>query len=302
MAKHATHDPYAMRDPRTQYPQPDFSKQPQPAPGLAADMVPKPDHGETSYRGNGRLKNRKALVTGGDSGIGRAAAIAFAREGASVMINYLPEEQEDADEVIALLSGEGHTVIGVPGDLKDEAFCKQLVARAVKDLGGLDILANVAGRQQFAKSIAELDSEAFQETFQTNVFALFWLCKAALPHMPPGAAIVNTASIQAYEPSDILLDYAPTKAAIVAFTKALAKQAAEKGIRVNAVAPGPVWTPLQPSGGQPQEKLVKFGKELPLKRPGQPVECAPVYVLLASQEASFITGETYGVTGGHMLP
>jgi NAD(P)-dependent dehydrogenase (short-subunit alcohol dehydrogenase family) len=302
MAKHATYDPYAMRDPRTQYPQPDFSKQPQSAPGLAREMVPKPDHGETSYRGNGRLKDRKALVTGGDSGIGRAAAIAFAREGASVVINYLPSEQKDADEVIALLTGEGHNVIGVPGDLKDEAFCKKLVDKAVKELGGLDILANVAGRQQFAKSIDELDSAAFQETFQTNVFALFWLCKAALPHMPPGAAIVNTASIQAYEPSDILLDYAPTKAAIVAFTKALAKQVAEQGIRVNAVAPGPVWTPLQPSGGQPQEKLVEFGKNVPLKRPGQPVECAPVYVLLASQEASFITGETYGVTGGHMLP
>ena len=302
MAKHATYDPYAMRDPRTQYPQPDFSKQPQPAPGLARDMVPKPDHGETTYRGNGRLKDRKALVTGGDSGIGRAAAIAFAREGASVVINYLPSEQKDADEVIALLTGEGHTVVGVPGDLKDEAFCKQLVARAVKELGGLDILANVAGRQQFAKSIDELDTAAFEETFQTNVFALFWLCKAALPHMPPGASIVNTASIQAYEPSDILLDYASTKAAIVAFTKALAKQVAEKGIRVNAVAPGPVWTPLQPSGGQPQEKLVEFGKNVPLKRPGQPVECAPLYVLLASQEASFITGETYGVTGGHMLP
>ena len=302
MAKHAAYDPYVMRDPRTQYPQPDFSKQPQPAPGLAREMVPKPDHGETSYRGNGRLKDRKALVTGGDSGIGRAAAIAFAREGASVVINYLPSEQKDADDVIGLLTGEGHTVIGVPGDLKDEAFCKQLVAKAVKELGGLDILANVAGRQQFARSIDELDSAAFQETFQTNVFALFWLCKAALPHMPPGAAIVNTASIQAYEPSDILLDYAPTKAAIVAFTKALAKQVAEQGIRVNAVAPGPVWTPLHPSGGQPQEKLVEFGKNVPLKRPGQPVECAPVYVLLASQEASFITGETYGVTGGHMLP
>lgn len=302
MATHATYDPYAMRDPRTQYPQPDFAKQPQSAPGLAQDMTPKPDHGETSYRGNGRLKDRKALVTGGDSGIGRAAAIAFAREGASVVINYLPSEQKDADEVIALLTGEGHTVVGIPGDLKDEAFCKQLVTRAVKELGGLDILANVAGRQQFSKSIAELESAAFQETFQTNVFALFWLCKAALPHMPPGAAIVNTASIQAYEPSDILLDYAPTKAAIVAFTKALAKQAAEKGIRVNAVAPGPFWTPLQPSGGQPQEKIVEFGKSVPLQRPGQPVECAPVYVLLASQEASFITGETYGVTGGNMLP
>jgi NAD(P)-dependent dehydrogenase (short-subunit alcohol dehydrogenase family) len=298
----AVNDPYAMRDPRTQYPQPDFSRQPQSAPGLASDMSPKPDHGETSYRGNGRLKGRKALVTGGDSGIGRAAAIAFAREGADVVINYLPSEQKDADEVIALLTGEGHKVVAVPGDLADEAFCKDLVQRTVKELGGLDVLANVAGRQQFSKSIDELESDDFQATFRTNVFALFWLTKAALPHMPPGASIVNTASIQAYDPSDILLDYASTKAAIVAFTKALSKQVADKGVRVNAVAPGPVWTPLQPSGGQPQEKLVEFGKNVPLKRPGQPVECAPLYVLLASQEASFITGETYGVTGGHMLP
>ena len=298
----AVNDPYAMRDPRTQYPQPDFAKQPQPAPGLAQEMTPKPDHGETSYRGNGRLKGRKALVTGGDSGIGRAAAIAFAREGASVVINYLPSEQKDADEVVALLSGEGHTIVAVPGDLTDEAFCKDLVKRSVKELGGLDILANVAGRQQFSKSIDELDTASFEATFRTNVFALFWLSKAALEHMPPGATIVNTASIQAYEPSDILLDYAPTKAAIVAFTKALSKQVIGKGIRVNAVAPGPVWTPLQPSGGQPQEKLVEFGKNVPLGRPGQPVECAPLYVLLASQESSFITGETYGVTGGNTLP
>lgn len=298
----AVNDPYAMRDPRTQYPQPEFSPQPQAAPGLAAEMSPKPDHGETSYRGNGRLKGRKALVTGGDSGIGRAAAIAFAREGASVVINYLPAEQKDADEVVALLTGEGHTVVAVPGDLADEAFCKELVERSVSELGGLDILANVAGRQQFSESIDDLDSAAFEATFRTNVFALFWLTKAAIPHMPPGAAIVNTASIQAYQPSDILLDYASTKAAIVAFTKALAKQMTDKGIRVNAVAPGPVWTPLQPSGGQPQEKVVEFGKNVPMGRPGQPVECAPLYVLLASQEASFITGETYGVTGGNMLP
>jgi NAD(P)-dependent dehydrogenase (short-subunit alcohol dehydrogenase family) len=295
-------DPYAMRDPRTQYPQPDFSKQPQPAPGLAQEMDPKPDHGETSYRGHGRLKGRKALVTGGDSGIGRATAIAFAREGASVAINYLPSEQKDADEVIALLKGEGCTIVGIPGDLQDQAFCKQLVDKAVSELGGLDILANIAGRQQFSESIDDLTSESFEQTFRTNVFALFWLTKAALPHLPPGATIINTASIQAYQPSDILLDYAPTKAAIVAFTKALSKQVAEKGIRVNAVAPGPVWTPLQPSGGQPQEKVVEFGKQVPLGRPGQPVECAPVYVLLASQESSFITGETYGVTGGNSLP
>jgi len=302
MADASRYDPYAMRDPRTQYPQPDFEKQPQTAPGLAQDMNPRPDHGETTYRGNGRLKGRKALVTGGDSGIGRAAAIAFAREGASVVINYLPSEQKDADEVITLLKGEGHTIVGIPGDITDESFCQDLVKRSVSELGGLDILANVAGRQQFHKSIDDLTTEEFEKTYRTNVFALFWLSKAAIPHMPPGAAIVNTASIQSYQPSDILLDYASTKAAIVAFTKSLSKQLAEKGIRVNAVAPGPVWTPLQPSGGQPQEKLVEFGKNVPLKRPGQPVECAPLYVLLASQEASFITGETYGVTGGNSLP
>jgi len=302
MADASPYDPYAMRDPRTQYPQPDFKKQPQSAPGLAQAMDPQPDHGEKTYRGNGRLKGRKALVTGGDSGIGRAAAIAFAREGASVVINYLPSEQKDADDVVALLKGEGHTIVAIPGDLTDEAFCKDLVTRAVSELGGLDILANVAGRQQFHKSIDDLTSEEFQLTYRTNIFALFWLCKAALPHLPPGGAIVNTASIQSYQPSDILLDYASTKAAIVAFTKSLAKQVVEKGIRVNAVAPGPFWTPLQPSGGQPQEKLVEFGKNVPLGRPGQPVECAPLYVFLASQEASFVTGETYGVTGGNTLP
>ncbi len=297
-----TPNQYAMQNPLTQYPQPDFKKQPQMAPGTIHDMDPAPDHGEKSYKGFGRLAGRKALITGGDSGIGRAVAIAFAREGADIVINYLPSEEQDAQEVIALIEAEGRKAIAFPGDITDESFCNQLVGHAKESLGGLDILVNVAGKQTNQKDIADLTTDQFEATFRTNVFALFWLCKAALPHMPPGATIVNTASIQAYQPSQILLDYAPTKAAIVAFTKALAKQVLPKGIRVNAVAPGPFWTPLQPSGGQPQEAIEKFGSEVPMGRPGQPAECAPLYVLLASQESSFITGETYGITGGNMLP
>jgi NAD(P)-dependent dehydrogenase (short-subunit alcohol dehydrogenase family) len=295
-------DQYTMQDPTKQYPQPKFEEQSQSAPGLAKDMTPKPDHGEVSYQGFGRLKGRKALITGADSGIGRAVAIAFAREGADIVLNYLPSEEPDAKEVVALIEAAGQKAYPLPGDISDEGFCKQLIATAVRELGGLDILVNVAGKQKEQKDIEDLTTEQFEQTFKTNVYAMFWLCKAALPHLPAGATIVNTASIQAYQPSAILLDYAPTKAAIVAFTKALAKQLAFKGIRVNAVAPGPVWTPLQPSGGQPSEKIPEFGAKTPLGRPGQPAELAPVYVLLASQESSYITGETYGVTGGNMLP
>jgi NAD(P)-dependent dehydrogenase (short-subunit alcohol dehydrogenase family) len=297
-----TSNQYDMQNPLTQYPQPQFPKQPQPVPGLASKMEPVPDHGETSYRGLGRLKGRKALVTGGDSGIGRAAAIAFAREGADVAINYLPEEQSDADEVIKLIEAEGRKAVAIPGDLKGEAFCQELVAKANLDLGGLDLLVNVAGRQKSVESIAELTTEQFDETFKTNVYALFWLSKAALPLLPAGATIINTASIQAYQPSATLLDYAPTKSAIVAFSKALSKQVLPKGIRVNVVAPGPFWTPLQTSGGQTQDVVQKFGSEVPMKRPGQPAECAPIYVFLASQESSYITGEVFGVTGGNTLP
>jgi NAD(P)-dependent dehydrogenase (short-subunit alcohol dehydrogenase family) len=293
---------YAMQDPLTQYPQPKFEKQPQNPPGLAAEMSPKPDHGETSYRGFGRLAGRRALITGADSGIGRAAAIAFAREGADLVLNYLPSEEADAREVVALIEAEGRRAFAMPGDLTDETFCQQLVHQANEALGGLDILVNVAGKQTAQQEIAELSTDQFEATFRTNVFALFWLCKAALPYMPAGATIVNTASIQAYQPSPMLLDYAPTKAAIVAFTKALAKQVIGRGIRVNAVAPGPFWTPLQSSGGQPADAIPDFGDEVPMKRPGQPAECAPIYVLLASQESSFVTGETYGVTGGNTLP
>ena len=287
-----------MQDPREQFPKPPFPKQPQPAPGLQARMDPKPDHGETSYIGHGRLEGRKALITGGDSGIGRATAIAFAREGADVAIVYLPSEEPDAREVIGLIEAEGRKAVAIPGDIKDQAFCKDLVETAVEGLGGLDILVNNAGKQVSQPAIDEITPEQFDATLKTNLYAIFWITQAAAPHLKPGAAIINTASVQAYDPSDSLLDYATTKAGIAAFSKALSKQLIEKGVRVNAVAPGPFWTALQPSGGQTQEKVQHFGEHSALGRPGQPVEIAPVYVLLASQEASFITGEVYGVTGG----
>ena len=291
-------DPYTMRDPRQQYPRPPFPRQPQDAPGEVRRMEPMPDHGENSYRGSGRLPNRKALITGADSGIGRAAAIAFAREGADVALGYLPSEEADAREVAKQIEAAGRKAVLLPGDVSDEAFCGKLVSDAVAQLGGLDILVNNAGKQTAVKAIADLTTEQFDATFRTNVYAMFWITKAALPHMPPGAAIINTTSIQAMNPSPSLLDYAPTKAAIMNFTKALAKQVAEKGIRVNAVAPGPFWTPLQPSGGQPQEKIEEFGGQTAFGRPGQPAELAAAYVLLASQEGSYMTGEVIGATGG----
>ncbi|MGE8407258.1 MAG: SDR family oxidoreductase [Pseudomonas sp.] len=296
------HDQFSMQNPLTQYPQPPFPAQGQEAPGLDARMKPEPDHGEETYKGFGRLAGRNALITGADSGIGRAVAIAFAREGADIVLNYLPLEQADAREVIKLIEAEGRRAIAMPGDLKDERFCRELVDKAHEQLGGLDILVNVAGKQVARKELSQVTSEQFDATMKTNVYALFWLCQAAVPLMPAGATIINTASIQSYQPSATLLDYATTKAAIVAFTKALAKQVIERGIRVNAVAPGPIWTVLQPSGGQPAEKIPTFGSQVPMKRPGQPAECAPLYVLLASQESSYITGEVFGVTGGNPLP
>lgn len=296
------HDQFSMQNPLTQYPQPPFPAQGQPAPGLDAKMSPEPDHGEATYKGFGRLAGRRALITGADSGIGRAVAIAFAREGADIALNYLPVEQADAREVVKLIEAEGRRAVAIPGDLKDEQFCKSLVDQAHEQLGGLDILVNVAGKQVARKDVGQVSSEQFDATMKTNVYALFWLCQAAVPLMPAGATIINTASIQSYQPSATLLDYATTKAAIVAFTKALAKQVVERGIRVNAVAPGPIWTVLQPSGGQPAEKIPHFGEQVPMKRPGQPAECAPLYVLLASQESSYITGEVFGVTGGNPLP
>ena len=287
-----------MQDPRMQYPQPPFPRQPQQAPGLASAMEPKPDHGEASYTGHGRLAGRKALVTGADSGIGAASALAFAREGADVALSYLPEETEDAENIARLIREEGRTVVQLPGDITDPEFCASLVSAAVKGLGGLDILVNNAGKQTNQESIADITAEQFDRTLKTNLYALFWITKAAVPHMPPGSAIINTASVVAYQAPEILLDYSMTKAGIITFTKVLAKQLIKKGIRVNAVAPGPFWTALQPSGGQPQEAVESFGSSVPLGRPGQPVEIAPIYVFLASQEASYVTGETYGATGG----
>ena len=286
------------RDPVTQYPKPPFPKQTQERPGLARLMDPKPDHGETSYVGTGRLKGRRALITGGDSGIGRAAAIAYAREGADVAFGYLPVEEPDAAEVVKLIEAEGRRAVPLPGDIRDEAFCKKLVADAVDKLGGLDILVSNAGMQQSQDSIMDITTEQFDATLKTNLYAMFWITKAALPHLDPGSAIIVTASEQAVDPSENLVDYAQTKAAQVAFTRAMAKQLAIRGIRVNAVAPGPFWTPLQPSGGQPPAKLPLFGADTPMGRPGQPAELAPVYVMLASQESSYASGQIYGAQGG----
>jgi NAD(P)-dependent dehydrogenase (short-subunit alcohol dehydrogenase family) len=289
-------------DPRSLYPTPPFESQTQPWPGLAGKMTPKPDHGEKSYQGRARLEGRKALVTGGDSGIGRAAAIAFAREGADVAIVYLPAEEEDAQEVATCIREAKRKAILIPGDIRDEAFCQQLVERAHAELGGLDILVNNAGRQHSADSILDITTENFDWTYKTNVYAMFWITKAAVAVLPPGSAIINTASVNAYDPSENLLDYASSKAAIANFSKGLAKQLAGKGIRVNAVAPGPFWTPLQMCGGQTQDKLQKFGGDTPMGRPGQPAEIATLYVELASAEASYVTGQVFGAAGGSGNP
>ena len=292
-----------MSDPRNQYPKPPFPNQQEIKwPGLTSDMNPRPDHGEDTYVGSGRLAGRKALITGGDSGIGRAAAIAYAREGADVAIGYLPAEESDAQEVVQLIRAAGRKAVTVPGDIRDEAFCRQMVADAVKGLGGLDILVNNAARQTAQPSISDITTEQFDATMKTNLYAMFWITKAALEHLPPGATIINTASVVAADPPKLLLDYSATKAGIIAFTQSLAKQLAEKGIRVNAVAPGPYWTPLQPSGGQPIEAVRTFGSDTPIGRPGQPAEIAPIYVLLASQESSYSTGNVFSSTGGKPSP
>jgi len=288
--------------PLDKYPKPPFVKQPQEVPGLASKMDPIPDHGEKSYKGSGRLLGRKALITGGDSGIGRAAAIAYAREGADVVINYLPQEQSDADEVLKLIEEAGRKGFGIAGDITSEDFCKKLVAEAAEKLDGIDILVNNAGHQQAVDSLLDISSEHFDTTMKTNVYAPFWITKAALPLLPEGSVIIATSSVQAYDPSENLFDYAQTKAANVAFVKSLAKQLGPKGIRVNGVAPGPVWTPLQTSGGQPQDAIVNFGEVTPLGRPGQPAELASIYVQLADSDASFATGQIYGAAGGNGHP
>jgi len=291
-----------LQDPTTKYPKPPFESQSQPWPGLASKMNPRPDHGEKSYKGSGRLMGRKALITGGDSGMGRAAAIAYAREGADVAINYFPTEEPDAREVIELIKAEGRKAVAIPGDLREESFCKHLVEEAVKQLGGLDIIVSNAGRQQSHQSITDISTEQFDWTMKTNIYAPFWIIRTALPHLQPGAAIIGTTSEQAYDPSPDLYDYAQTKAATMNYVKSLAKQLGPKGIRVNGVAPGPIWTPLQVSGGATQEKLQQFGGNTPLGRPGQPAELASIYVQLAAGDASFANGQVYGSSGGSGQP
>ena len=291
-----------LRDPRSVYPKPPFQAQEQPWPGLARNMNPRPDHGESSYVGSGRLAGRKALITGGDSGMGRAAAIAYAREGADVAINYLPAEEPDAREVIDLIRQAGRKAVAIPGDLRDEGFCRHLVEEAVRQLGGLDIVVSNAGRQQARGSILDITTEDFDATMKTNIYAPFWIIKAALPHLPPGSAIIGTTSEQAYDPSPDLYDYAQTKAATMNYVKSLAKQLGPKGIRVNGVAPGPIWTPLQISGGASEGKVVTFGATAPLGRPGQPAELAGIYVRLAEDDGSYTTGNIYGAGGGQGNP
>jgi NAD(P)-dependent dehydrogenase (short-subunit alcohol dehydrogenase family) len=294
--------PVAKYDPRSKYPEPPFQEQTQPWPGLASQMKPKPDHGETSYRGSGRLNGRKALITGGDSGMGRAAAIAYSREGADVAINYLPAEEPDAREVIQLIRDAGRLGFSIPGDLRDRGFCQRLVEEAVKKLGGLDIVVCNAGRQQSRASILEVSDDDFDATMKTNIYAPFYIIKAALPHMGEGSCIIGTTSEQAYDPSPDLYDYAQTKAATMNYIKSLAKQLGPKGIRVNGVAPGPIWTPLQISGGATVKKYTHFGNTTVFGRPGQPAELASIYVQLAASDASFTTGNVYGAGGGQGQP
>ncbi|TPW78327.1 SDR family oxidoreductase [Schumannella sp. 10F1B-5-1] len=298
----ATRDQFTFSDPTKLYARIDTEEQYQSGPGLDRDMQERADLGEQTYRGSGRLVGRKALITGGDSGIGGATAIAFAREGADVAISYLPEEEPDAQRIAALIHDAGRTAVCLPGDITDPAFCRDLVQQAATQLDGLDILVNNAGKQQNRPSLEEISDEQLDETLRTNISAMFWITKAALKHLPAGATIVNTTSIQAYSPSPTLLDYAATKGAINNFTKGLAASLAPKGIRVNAVAPGPIWTPLQTAGGQPPEELPSVGEGTGLGRWGQPAELAPAFVFLASPESSYVVGETLNVNGGMTSP
>jgi NAD(P)-dependent dehydrogenase (short-subunit alcohol dehydrogenase family) len=285
-------------DPTEQFDQPEHADQQIAHPGLTSDMESQPDHGEDSYVGRDRLTGKRAIITGGDSGIGRAVALAFAREGADVLISYLPDEESDADETARLVQDAGRKVVKVPGDIRDEAVCQQIIDTAVSELGGIDILVNNAAYQMAQMGgIADITTEQFDRVMKTNLYAMFWLCQKALPHLQPGSTIINTTSVQSETPSPELLDYATSKAGIRNFTKALGTQLGEKGIRVNAVAPGPIWTPLIPAT-MPVERASKHGESTPLGRAGQPVEVAPAYVFLASQESSYITAETIAVTGG----
>ncbi len=291
--------PAGLQDPRELGAKPPFPEQDQPYPGTESEMAPQPDYGEDSYQGSGKLEGRVALITGADSGIGRAVALAFAREGADVLIAYL-DSSSDAEETARVVTEAGRKAITVAGDIREEAHCRQLVDRALKEFGHLDILVNNAAFQSTNQSIQELTTEEWDRAFRTNIYAPFFLSKAALPHLRPGGSIINTASIEAYQPDSSLLHYASTKGAIVNFTKALAKEAMQQGIRVNAVAPGPVWTPLITST-MPAGQYKEFGGQTPIGRPAQPIELATSYVFLASNDARYISGQIIGVTGGSPL-
>lgn len=291
-----------IQNPVDKYPKPPFKSQSQPWPGLCSKMEPRPDHGEKSYKGSGRLQGRKALISGGDSGMGRAAAIAYAREGADVAINYLPEEEQDAQEVMALIREAGQKAIAIPGDLRKDEFCIRLIEDAAQQLGGLDILVNNADRQQAKPSTADISTDEFDASMKTNIYAPFWLIKAALPHLKPGAVIIGTTSVQTTDPSADLYDYAQTKAATTNYIRSLAKQLGPRSIRVNGVAPGPIWTALPVSGGATQGTLVNFGKDTPMGRPGQSAELASIYVQLAAADASYANGQIYGAAGGGGQP
>ncbi|HEV2744557.1 MAG TPA: SDR family oxidoreductase, partial [Rubrobacter sp.] len=292
-----------QQDPTTQYPQPQYPEQTQmdQHPGLDQDMAPKPDYGYETYRGSGRLEGKKAVITGGDSGIGRAVALAFAREGADVLISYLQEEEADATETAGVVEEAGRQCVKVPGDIVDEAQCQAVIQKAVDEFGRIEVLVNNAAHQMTVNGIADISTELLDRTFKTNIYAMFWLVKAALPHMPEGGSIINVGSIQAYQPSPPLLPYSSTKGAITTFTKGLAQEVVQYGLRANTVAPGPVWTPIIPAS-MPADTVSQFGGTSPMGRPAQPAELAPAFVFLASQEAGYVNGETLGVTGGQPLP
>lgn len=297
-----TEDQTEQQNPVTQYPQPEFPEQELEYPGLESKMNPRPDYGEKTYRGSGRLEGKATIITGGDSGIGRAVALAFAREGADVLISYLEAEESDTQETVRVVEESGKKAISVPGDIQDESHCQKITEKAVEEFGKIDVLVNNAAYQMSRGGIQDISVEELDRTFRTNVYAIVYLCKAALPHMRPGASIINTASIEAYQPKPPLLDYSATKGAIVTFSKGLAQEVTAQGIRVNVVAPGPVWTPLIPATFHPDMDVSQFGGSKPMGRPAQPAEVAPAYVFLASQESSYISGEVIGVTGGAPVP
>jgi NAD(P)-dependent dehydrogenase (short-subunit alcohol dehydrogenase family) len=298
-----TGDQPTRQDPTRQYPQPEYPEQTQmdQHPGLEREMQPEPDYGVETYRGSGKLEGKKAVITGGDSGIGRAVALAFAREGADVVLSFLEEEEPDAEEAARAVEDSGRKAVKVPGDIAEEAQCEALIQKAVDEFGRIDVLVNNAAHQMTVDGIADVSTELLDRTFKTNIYAMFWLVKAALPHMPEGGSIINTSSIQAYQPSPPLLPYSSTKGAIISFTKGLAMEVVQYGLRANSVAPGPVWTPIIPAS-MPADTVSGFGGTSPMGRPAQPAELAPAFVFLASQEASYVNGETLGVTGGQPLP